>query len=364
MTSYIHHIETSVPRYSYKQDDLRDRLKEIVRGSDRENRIIHTLFSRSGIETRHSVVNDFQEHGSHTLFFNGQGASPGTGSRNDTYIREGRKLFVDVAQNLIVNSDFHPDEITHLITVSCTGFYAPGPDFDIIRSLGLKNSVERYHLGFMGCYATIPAMKLADQICRANKNASVMVVSVELCTIHFKANLSMDDLLSSTVFADGGSGAIISNKKPKKLNYRIEGFASSLIQKGEKDMAWSIGDHGFKMVLSNYIPDLLGEGLEDFLKPVLNRFDLTQDDIDLWAIHPGGRAILDKSENILSLPADSLNASRTVLSKYGNMSSATILFVLKELLKNPMEKEKGQTLAMAFGPGLTLEAALLNRMEN
>jgi predicted naringenin-chalcone synthase len=362
MSSFIHHIETTVPGYSYKQDYLRDRLKEIVQGSDRENRMIHALFSRSGIETRHSVVNDFREHGSHTLFFNGQGTAPGTRTRNDTYIREGRKLFVDVAQNLIDNSDFQADEITHLITVSCTGFYAPGPDFDIIKSLGLNHSVERYHLGFMGCYAAIPAIKMADQICRANDQAVVMVVSVELCTIHFQANPSMDDLLSSTVFADGGSGALISNKDPKVNGFKIEGFASSLTDLGEEDMAWSIGDNGFNMVLSNYIPELLANGLEKFLKPVLNRFELNKDDIGLWAVHPGGRAILDKTEKILKLSENALNASRTVLSKYGNMSSATILFVLKEMLHSYNEPVNPQTLAMAFGPGLTLESALLKKV--
>jgi predicted naringenin-chalcone synthase len=324
--------------------------------------MIHALFSRSGIETRHSVVNDFREHGSHTLFFNGQGTAPGTRTRNDTYIREGRKLFVEVAQNLIDNSDFQADEITHLITVSCTGFYAPGPDFDIIKSLGLNHSVERYHLGFMGCYAAIPAIKMADQICRANDQAVVMVVSVELCTIHFQANPSMDDLLSSTVFADGGSGALISNKDPKVNGFKIEGFASSLTDLGEEDMAWSIGDNGFNMVLSNYIPELLANGLEKFLKPVLNRFELNKDDIGLWAVHPGGRAILDKTEKILKLSENALNASRTVLSKYGNMSSATILFVLKEMLHSYNDPVNPQTLAMAFGPGLTLESALLKKV--
>ena len=362
MPSYINHIETAVPGHSYKQDDLRDRLKEIVQGSDRENRMIHALFSRSGIETRHSVVNDFREHGSHTLFFNGQGNSPGTRSRNDTYIREGRKLFVDIAQKLIHNSEFEPDAITHLITVSCTGFYAPGPDFDIINSIKLSYNIERYHLGFMGCYAMIPALKLADQICRANENAVVMVVSVELCTIHFQASLSMDNLLSSTVFSDGGSGAIVSKVKPRGAAYQIDGFASSLMKNGADDMAWSIGDNGFNMVLSNYIPDLLSDGLEEFLNPVLNRFNLNKNEIDLWAVHPGGRAILDKTEKTLNLPDNSLNASRTVLSKYGNMSSATILFVLKEMLKNYKKPVHSQALAMAFGPGLTMETVLLKKV--
>ena len=360
MSSFIHQISTSLPQYRFKQNELRERMKQVVKGTDRDKRIIHQIYSRSGIESRHSVVNDFQKSGSHTLFFNGQGASPGTQSRNDTYIREGRKLFVDVAKKLMSESDFKAEEITHLITVSCTGFYAPGPDFDIIRALKLNPKIERYHLGFMGCYATIPALKLADQICKADENASVMVVSVELCTLHFQANPKLDDLLSASVFADGGAGAIVSTKLPVLTGYQINGFASALLDKGEADMAWSIGDKGFNMILSSYIPDLLADGLEDFLNPVLKQYELSLGEIDLWGVHPGGRAILDKVRNVLALPENSLTASRSILSQYGNMSSATILFVLKELLENSKDNADSRTIAMAFGPGLTLESALLS----
>ena len=363
MAAYIHQIETATPPYLYRQDEIRDRMKEIVPGDKKEKRIIHHLYGRSGIETRYSVVDDFRINGSHSLFFNGQGATPGTKSRNEMYITEGRKLFVDVAEKLVKNSSFSPGDITHLITVSCTGFYAPGPDFDIIRTLGISPSAERYHLGFMGCYAAIPALKLANQICRANTNATVMIVSVELCTIHFQANPKMDNLLSSSVFADGGAGAIVSNQIPTETAYKIDGFASSIIENVAEDMAWSIGDNGFNMTLSNYIPEILGDGLSGFLKPVLEQFDVSIEEISQWGVHPGGRAILDKVEKTLTLPKSMLSASRKVLAKYGNMSSATILFVLKELMKQKEAVESPEnTLAMAFGPGLTIESAMLKKI--
>lgn len=355
MPPIIHHIETALPPFKHNQDDLRDRMKEISHSDEREQRIIHHLYAKSGIKTRYSVINDFKKEGSHSLFFNGQGATPGTASRNDTYIKEGRKLFVEVASKLLKNSEFNHDDITHLITVSCTGFYAPGPDFDIIRALNLNPTVERYHLGFMGCYATIPALKMADQICRANDAANVMIVSVELCTIHFQANPEMDSLLSASIFADGGSGAIVSNRKSSNPSYSINGFASALLEKGKDDMAWSIGDYGFNMVLSNYIPDLLSESLDKFMEPVLKKFSIDSSNIDLWAIHPGGRAILDKVGKTLGLSSDALQSARTVLNDYGNMSSATILFVLKDLIVNTPKPASERTLAMAFGPGLTLE---------
>lgn len=359
---YIHIIETSTPAFSHRQDDLRERMKEMVPESDRDRKLIHYIYSKSGIETRHSVIDDFRKHGAHSLFFNGQGSAPGTASRNDTYIREGRKLFVDVAQKLIEQSDFESNDITHLITVSCTGFYAPGPDYDIIRALGLSPAIERYHLGFMGCYAAIPALKMANQICKANPDANVMIVSVELCTLHFQANPKMDNILSASVFADGGSGTIVSNRRPAKPAFQLNRFASNLLENGSNDMAWSIGDTGFEMILSNYIPDLLGNGLHLFLDEFEALFSKSSKQIDLWAIHPGGRAILDKIEDVLKLPDDALNSSRSVLSEHGNMSSATIFYVLKDIMlgySKQNQSDNKETIAMAFGPGLTLETAYM-----
>ena len=362
MQSYIHQIQTAVPEFKYTQDELRDRMKEIVGGSEKDKRLLHHIYGRSGIKSRYSVVDDFKSEGSFQLFFNGQGASPGTKSRNDTYIKKGRELYTEVAHKLMDASDLDPSRITHLITVSCTGFYAPGPDFDIIRSLGLQSSTERYHLGFMGCYAVIPALKLAHQLCAANKNATVMVVSVELCTLHFQARPVLDDMISASVFADGGSGAIISGTQPESgPYYSLDGFESAIMDKGKEDMAWSIGDQGFNMTLSSYVPEILGDGLTPFLNPIFDKYSLDQSDIDLWGIHPGGRAILDKVEKTLSLNDDALAASRTVLSQFGNMSSATILFVLKQILNQPSEAIPQKTLAMAFGPGLTIESALLTK---
>lgn len=361
-SAYIHSIETAVPEFKYQQTELRDIMKDVVGSTKREKRIIHHLYSNSGIDTRYSVVDDFKDRKSPKLFFNGQGATPGTKSRNDLYIQQGRKLFVEVAKKLLKNSDFKAADITHLVTVSCTGFYAPGPDFDIIESLGLNPSVERYHLGFMGCYASIPALKMARQFCQADEKSTVLVVSVELCSIHFQANTQMDNLLSSTVFADGGAGVIISSKMPEKQSFRLDGFASSISKKGADDMAWSIGDTGFNMILSNYIPDLLKEGMDDFLADIMNQYTIPQNEIELWAVHPGGKAILDKLESSTSIPKGTAGSSRKVLSKYGNMSSATILFVLKELLDQTSDKPENKTLAMSFGPGLTLESALLSKI--
>ncbi len=364
MSVYIHNIEQSLPEHKYKQEELRDRMKEIVQGGEKERRLLHHIYGRSGINTRHSVVDDFKRNGSFSLFFNGQGVSPGTKKRNEVYTEKGRELFIETARKLIQNSDFEPDDISHLITVSCTGFYAPGPDYDIVKALNLSPNIERYNLGFMGCYAVIPALKMARQICVANPDANVMVVSTELCTLHFQAAPVVDDLISASVFADGGAGAIVSSRQPSSdTYYKINSFASAIAEKGEEDMAWTIGDSGFNMVLSSYVPSILSEGIKPFLNPILEKHNLSMQEIDLWGIHPGGRAILDSLEKTLELPSDALDASRSVLSNFGNMSSATVLFVLSELLeRNNENRSPKTTMAMAFGPGLTIESALLTKM--
>jgi len=366
MPAYIHKLETSLPQFKYQQDELREQMKQLVADSDLNRRVIHQVYSRSGIESRYSILEDFKQTPLHqkSLFFNGHGDSPATGYRNDVYIREGRKLFVETARKLCENSETKPIDITHLITVSCTGFYAPGPDYDIIKSLGMKSGTERYHLGFMGCYAVLPALKLAAKITENDPDANVMVISAELCTLHFQAGNKTDHLISASVFGDGAAGAIVKAHKPENNGFQLNRFASTITKKGSEDMAWSIGDNGFDMVLSAYIPELLTGGLDDFLEPVLKHYDLDSANVSRWAVHPGGRAILDKVESYLNLPVKSLESSRYVLSKFGNMSSATILFVLDHILrkKNDPANENEQVIAMAFGPGLTIESAHLTKL--
>jgi predicted naringenin-chalcone synthase len=364
MPAYLQNITTLTPEHVYEQDRLRENMKELVAENELHRRVIHQIYSQSGIRTRHSILNDFHQNSSRELYFNGHGARPGTAIRNSIYEKEGRELFVKTARNLLNDNDrLSPGSITHLITISCTGFYAPGPDYDIINALGLNPSIERYNLGFMGCYAAISGLKLADRICQANPDANVMVIANELCTLHFQGGTSIDDLISTSVFADGAAGVIVSAEEPQKRPYfEIRDFASSLIGEGSKDMAWTIGDTGFNMVLSTYIPEILSKNLDGFLNPVLKQYNLTRIDIGRWAVHPGGRAILDRVEQQLDLPADTLKYSRKILSEFGNMSSATVLFVLREILDEQDTPGKSKNvLAMAFGPGITIESGLLIR---
>jgi predicted naringenin-chalcone synthase len=363
MSIYIHHIETLLPPISYPQEEIAAVLKQTVaKGDRRTEKIIHHLYAQSGIEKRHIVVADLLPEAPPGIFYdraNEVFLCPSTGARNDLYTTAAREMFADIAQNAFVASPgFEPADLTHLITVSCTGFFQPGPDFAILQRLGLHANVERYHLGFMGCYAAFPALRMARAFCEANPDAVVLVVCLELCSLHVQWTDGMDDLIAGTVFADGASAAIVSSRKPVGSALQLDAFASAIAPAEEADMAWTIGNEGFRMRLSSYVPQIVEENVEEAIQPVLTKVGKSAKDIDHWAVHPGGRAILDKAEKGLALPPDALAASREVLRTCGNMSSATVLFVLKELIQRGVAPEES-ILAMSFGPGLTIETAML-----
>jgi predicted naringenin-chalcone synthase len=209
----------------------------------------------------------------------------------------------------------------------------------------------------MGCYAGIHALKTADAICKADPQAKVLIVCTELCTLHFQREPTIDNIASSLLFADGSAAAVITADDHPAKGIRLDGFYSEVIPKGKKDMAWEISSTGFLMTLSSYIPDLLEEDFSQFTTRALARTGLTQQDITHWCIHPGGKKILEAVYKTLSLPPHELQASYDVLQHYGNMSSPTILFVLKKmapaLLHNHNRKE--HIFGAAFGPGLTME---------
>lgn len=359
MSVFIHDIATAVPPFSCDQQHVREMMKKHIEGDRKTQAIIHRIYSQSGIEQRHSVVEDFVPNSQASLYFReGVKSNPDTATRNKVYETESKKLFIEVGRQLLDdNPHIAADEITHVITVSCTGFFAPGPDYEIVKALNLKPNTRRFHLGFMGCYAALPALKMAQAFCTSNPEANVLLVCAELCTLHFQFKNELDNLISGSVFADGASGVLVSSKKPQKPAFELHQFASALAPKGEKDMAWTIGNFGFNMVLSTYVPDIIQANISSALQPIYDQYQLTRQDIDYWAIHPGGRSILDKIEDALELEPEQISASRKTLAQYGNMSSATVLFVLKKLLASNLADGQ-KVMPMAFGPGLTIESGL------
>lgn len=322
------------------------------------------LFRRAGIERRHSVVADFVDESSQELFRRdaaGVPQEPSTGERNRCFIRHSSRLVVEVAGQALANAEgFTPEDVTHIVTVSCTGFYNPGPDLQIVQQLGLRHSVERYHLGFMGCYAAFPALRMAEQFCAARPEAVVLVVCLELCTLHMHQSAETDSLLANALFADGAAAAVVSARPASgsRSTLALDRFLSALAPEGGGDMAWDIGNEGFNIVLSSYVPDILAANIRPMVEDLLTQGRIGIGDIDLWAVHPGGRAILDRIETTLALRPEQLAASRATLRDFGNMSSVTMLFVLKHLLVSG-ETQPRRVCAMAFGPGLTVETAIL-----
>ena len=234
--------------------------------------------------------------------------------------------------------------ITHVLVTCCTGLYAPGLDFEIVDHLGLQAGVERTMIGFMGCNAAINALKLARHIVRSDPKAGVLMVNLELCTLHFQETQELEQVLSFLVFADGAAASLIT---AFEQGFALDSFKAVMVPETRGLITWKIRELGFDMLLSGQVPTELGRALHE------GELMAERDNIDLWAVHPGGRSILNAVEKGLELPTDALAASREVLSCFGNMSSATVMFVLQRIMQQARLGQRG--CAMAFGPGLTAE---------
>ena len=378
-SAVLRSLRTIVPDTVIEQHEVRDIFASQPDVGRLAQRIIGASFNGSGIDTRHTVIEELSPTARPTastrepVFFDRESGllhSPGTGARNDLYIREASRLFVEVARSALdADPDIVAADVTHVITASCTGFHAPGPEYEIVRGLGLSDSVQRYHLGFMGCYASMPALRAASQFCAADPAAVVLVVSVELCTVHLRSSEDPDLIVANSLFADGAAAGIVTARDlPTPVpGVRLDGFHTAIAAEGEKDMAWTIGDHGFEMILSTKVPQIIGETIIGAIRPLYARdgelaaaFDEGRvgERVEHWAIHPGGRSILDRVQERLQLSDAQLHPARETLRENGNMSSATVLFVIKRILDDGAI-EGSRVAAMAFGPGLTAESALM-----
>ncbi|NIZ90539.1 type III polyketide synthase [Kineococcus rubinsiae] len=371
MAVTLRSIEIAVPPTVLVQDQLRD-LFVAQPGLGRLGaRLAAAAFNASGIERRHTVLAELAPGASTgpTAFFDpatGLLLDPATGVRNAVYAREADELFVRAAGAALAGcAELGAGDVTHVVTASCTGFYSPGPDYRIVRALGLSPSVQRTHVGFMGCYAAFPALRQATAICRADPDAVVLVAAAELCSLHVRVRDDQDTVVGASLFADGAAAAVVTGRDLGDAPaLQLDDFASVLTPVGEDAMAWSIGDNGFEMVLGSYVPHIIDEHVESALAPLLGRDAALRDaahrDVEHWAVHPGGRSILDKVETTLGLSAEQMRPSREVLRDFGNMSSATVLFVLRDVLARSATGER--VCAMAFGPGLTVESGLFTRV--
>jgi len=305
----------------------------------REAALLERMLQRSGIGRRFTVL-------SHDTTFNAEGSfydapdTPSTHARMAVYAREAPELALAAIRQLD-----GIDAVTHLVVASCTGFMAPGLDQVVARRLGLAASVERVVVGFMGCYAGVTALRTAAHIVRSDPAARVLVVAVELCTLHLQPTDRLDSLLAMAQFADGCAAALVT---AGGAGIALGEGLSLTLADSESLITWTIGDTGFTMELSGEVPIRLAEALaDDNVAGVVTGGKA----IEAWAVHPGGRSIVDAVERGLALPPEKLAASRAVLHEFGNMSSATVIFVLQRLMTE--RPESG--IALAFGPGLAME---------
>jgi alpha-pyrone synthase len=347
-SAYINQIATAVPDYDV-HDKFVDYAPRLLT-DPRSRRLFQRMAERAQIEHRYSFVKpDPAPERLDCNDFYIAGRFPDTRTRMRFYEDHALRLASRTLEGLDLRR--HAGEVTHLIVVSCTGFYAPGLDLQIIDRFGLNHSVERTTVGFMGCYAAINALKLARHIVRSEARARVLVLNLELCTIHLQEADDLEQVLSFLVFADGCAASLVS-AEPRGVE--LLDFRAVIAPQSGGQITWRIGRLGFDMHLSGRVPHTIGGELPLSIDAILGAH--RREDVALWAVHPGGRSVLDAVAAALCLRDEDLRYSRNILRRFGNMSSATVMFILQQMLDGAPSAALG--CALAFGPGLTTESMM------
>ena len=341
--AWLNRIGTAVPPYDIHAEFVDFGRATVVDWHKRA--LFDRLAKLSDIEHRYAIFEPGPKPRDKVLDAAGfyrRGAFPTTAARMALY----EPHALDLAMQAVGRLDVDPASITHLIVASCTGFTAPGLDFQIMRAAGLADDTKRTIVGFMGCFAAVNALKLADQIVRADPGSRVLVVNLELCSLHLQEDFQdVAKMLSFLLFADGAAAALVT---AEPTGIALGRFQAALIPRSQELITWQIGDSGFVMHLSGQVPGRIRRWLPEHGGQLL-----PPERPVLWAVHAGGRSILDAVQQGLHLPPDALRHSRQILRDYGNMSSATLMFVLQKILLD--RDERGPGMAMAFGPGLSVE---------
>ncbi len=350
-TAHINAVATAVPALDVHQDFIAWAERQL--SDSRERAMFSRMASRAAIGHRWSVLPAVA--GGSPIgpggFYGGE--PPPTSERMHIYAEAAPRLALDAVAALKGKASL--DGVTHLVVASCTGFVAPGIDQIIADELALDSGVERTMVGFMGCYAAVAALRTAYHIVRSEPGARVLVVTVELSTLHLQPTQELEPLLAMLQFGDGAAAALVTGDTAGFAVFNP--FAAALADTAHL-IRWTIGDVGFAMHLSGQVPAQIGRALADPLVRKRMLGDDPPEEVDAWAVHAGGRSVLDAVENALVLPGHALQASRDVLARYGNMSSSTLLFVIAEMLDDP---EARNGLAIAFGPGLAAEGFRFRR---
>lgn len=355
-------IATASPPFKVMQDYAASELKKRMGGTAVISRMIDMAANQSGIHHRFFVIND-GESDSKEKFYTKDGIhfSPDTKSRMCEYEKWSIELTKKAVKELAEKNEIDFRLIDRLITISCTGFFAPGLDYELIREFNISPSVKRTNIGFMGCAASLIGINSVWEAMKNNQSENTLMVSVELCSLHLQTEPTRDNILANMIFADGAAATYFSNKKVDEDNHLEIQFAESfLFEDSAKFMGWKIGNNGFEMMLSSELPKIILNSAAPKAIEILEKKSINVSEVKHWALHPGGRAILDSLQNGLQLSDQQLEPSREVLKSFGNLSSVSILYVMKEILNRRQLNKDDLCCAIAFGPGLTMELVLFN----
>jgi predicted naringenin-chalcone synthase len=345
------------------QDQTGELIKQLACRTAGQRGWFQRVLDGSGIETRGIVLAG--ERGIEGLreFYpppkDASDRGPTTAARMARYAIEAPALAEIAARRALDNAHLKSDSITHLMTVSCTGFFAPGLDAALIERLHLSPAVRRLHIGFMGCHGAFNALAAARDAVLADRNAKVLVCSVELCSLHLAYDFDPGQLIANGLFGDGAAAVVVGGRRRGDSSaWILRDCASRLLPDSGDAMTWRIGDHGFQMTLSPGVPNVIRRHVREWIEPWLARHDLTLADISNWAIHPGGPKILSAAAEALGLPETATRYSRAILREHGNLSSASVLFILQRI---GSDDGAGKCLAIGLGPGLMAEGMMLER---
>jgi alpha-pyrone synthase len=365
MSLAIAGLGTALPATKITQEEAA-RIAQVLCGRSIElpNRL-QAVYRQTGIGHRYishgaDVVRDLLEGSCHSqsVFLpqvSSQQGGPTTGQRMTLYSQTAAPLAIQAARRALVQSQLNPDEITHLVTVSCTGFFSPGVDFALIDELRLQATVQRTHIGFMGCHGAINGMRVASAFAESQAEARVLLCAVELPSLHYHFGSDLQKIVANALFGDGAAALVGMAGSADSTAWRLSATGSCILPNSAEDMSWTVGDHGFEMTLSKRVPALIARHVQIWLEEWLGRRRLELNGIRSWIVHPGGPRILTAVEETLGLTPDQMAPSRAILAECGNMSSPTILFILDRLR---LQHAPRPALALAFGPGLVVEAAL------
>lgn len=355
--SKITSIGTAVPAFKHQQQDILPFMQRIYALGEADKRKLKFLYHQSGIGTRYSVIPDYTRSIGEWVFYpptENLEPFPSLEQRMQWYRRHACALSQESIHRCL-EGRMEAKDITHLITVSCTGMSAPGLDLELVECLGLSNTIFRTSINFMGCYAAVHALKLADALCHAQPGSRVMIVCTELCTLHFQQEPTADNMMSSLLFADGSAAALVVSDDQPGEGLHLEGFYSEIEPQGKKDMTWDLSSTGFRMTLTSYIPELIEADFAALVGHALEKHHIPKEQVSHWCVHPGGKKILDSIYKSLAFTNGHLDSCYEILKEFGNMSSPTLLFVLQRILNTLDYRQSNCIFGAAFGPGLTME---------